>query len=224
MPKEPCWKCEKAPGENVFCAHCAALQPLPQDSDFFALLNQPYLFHLDLSALQDSFYTLSRQCHPDVYQKKGGRALAISTDNTALINAAYQTLSNPNARIPYLVALVDGLRPISTKPPEDIFDAVLELRETLDMVKEADAKERNRHLQTLFRQREQMIKWYRQEQADLEDQSGAWDRLEAKQGPPFTPAHRACAEKISRVLSHRAYMERVLNDTAPFFLETANPS
>src|ERR1700709_1687901 len=73
--------------------------------DFFALFSLPQHLHIDLAALEKSFYAQSRKLHPDRFasrpQLEQDAALAASSQ----LNDAYRTLRDPIARTEYLLSL-----------------------------------------------------------------------------------------------------------------------
>jgi molecular chaperone HscB len=73
--------------------------------DFFTTFSLPRKLHLNLSALEKSFYAQSRKLHPDRFaarpQAEQDAALAASS----ALNDAYRTLREPINRTEYLLSL-----------------------------------------------------------------------------------------------------------------------
>jgi molecular chaperone HscB len=63
--------------------------------DFFELLQIPRLFELDPKLLNDNYFRLQREYHPDKTHDNGAKS--------ALLNDAYKTLKNPLKRAEYMV-------------------------------------------------------------------------------------------------------------------------
>jgi curved DNA-binding protein CbpA len=80
--------------------------------DYFALLGETQRPWLDPDALKAKYHTLTASQHPDV---------AGATADFAEINRAYQTLSDPAARLRHLLDLESPAAMSRTQPvPEDI--------------------------------------------------------------------------------------------------------
>jgi molecular chaperone HscB len=137
-----CWSCG-APlaGTKPFCEACGKVQPPSPDIDYFAAFGLPRKLHIDLSALERSFYRLSRKLHPDVYAQASAEEQQWSLDQTSLLNDAYRTLKNPIARTEYLLKLEgivleagkseDGSLKES-RVPADLLEEVFELNMQLE--------------------------------------------------------------------------------------------
>jgi molecular chaperone HscB len=73
--------------------------------NYFEFYNLPISFTPDANAVKAKFYELSKKYHPDFYanesEDKQQEVLELSTIN----NKAYQTLSNPQKRLKYLLEL-----------------------------------------------------------------------------------------------------------------------
>ena len=100
--------------------------------NYFDFYNLPESFHIDEAALKKNFYALSKQYHPDFYanedETKQQEILEISTIN----NKAYQTLSDPNKRMEYILKQHDLVNE-GAKPqlPADFLMEMMDLNERL---------------------------------------------------------------------------------------------
>lgn len=74
-------------------------------ADYFEFYGLPVSFNPDAAALKQQFYKFSKQYHPDFYisesEEKQAEVLELSTLN----NKAYQVLSDPQKRLPYILEL-----------------------------------------------------------------------------------------------------------------------
>jgi len=97
-----CWSCSAATTEATsFCAACGLVQP-PGQSDHFARLGLERGFDIDMASLDRRYFELQRQLHPDRFARKTAREKAISQQQAAALNEAYETLKNPLKRARYL--------------------------------------------------------------------------------------------------------------------------
>src|SRR5437016_7128814 len=90
----------------------------------------PPRLNLDSSSLQQTFYELSRNYHPDFYQTKTPEEKSLSEAATAMINTAYETLNDPIRRVEYLLAL-EGMTAEqgNSKPAIGLFEEILSVQE-----------------------------------------------------------------------------------------------
>lgn len=216
LTKRACWSCGAEVDHLYSCPRCNALQRLPEEMDYFTCLSLDYRLQIDPKALEAKFYELSRKFHPDFFQNKSEAEKAISLENAAILNKAYRTLRDPIGRIEYLIGLAEGKNAIETEAPSDLFGEIFELQEAMEEIKQIppdDTAARRPLVQTLEGAKEKFQQRQGAEQKELEDLSARWDALTAAQsGRSFTEAQRACLKEMKKVLSHRAYLDRILND------------
>ncbi len=128
-----CWSCgARTAGPAPFCTACGAVQP-PGQVDHFARLGLERLFEVDMTQLDRRYFDLQRQLHPDRFARRTAREKALSQQQAAALNEAYETLRNPLRRARYLarslgVDLPDEGRTIDD--PELLMEA-MERREAL---------------------------------------------------------------------------------------------
>lgn len=105
--------------------------------DFFGLEHR---LDLDLKDLEQRFYSLSRQYHPDRYTLKSREEQQYALDATAILNDAYRTLRDPLTRAEYLLkenGFDIGEQGSKNVPPE-LLEEVFELNMALEELRGGD--------------------------------------------------------------------------------------
>jgi molecular chaperone HscB len=98
-----------------------------------ALELRPPKLGLDAADLQERFYRLSRQWHPDRFSRAGADQQQQALERTAVLNDAFRTLRDPVARAEYFLREHD-LEP-SSQPPPELLEEVFELNMALDALR-----------------------------------------------------------------------------------------
>ena len=128
-----CWQCGADRSSNLFCPRCSAIQPIPDDADYFEVLGVPRRLVQDPQLLQRRFYELHRQWHPDRYQTGPQEARSASLRNTAAVNRAYSTLRDPVERGEYWLTLEgETLGANNNRVPPELAELVFEVQEKLE--------------------------------------------------------------------------------------------
>lgn len=92
-------------------------------TDHFALLQTPRRPWLDSDSLKQSFFTRSAALHPDRIHDAAAAEKLAANEHYAALNAAYQCLREPCARLRHLLELELGAKPSDlTQVPEDLMD------------------------------------------------------------------------------------------------------
>src|ERR1700761_5321355 len=83
------------------------LRRMSHDSqpDYFTQFSLPQHLHIDLAALEKSFYAHSRKLHPDRFASKPREEQEAALAASSQLNDAYRTLRDPIARTEYLLSL-----------------------------------------------------------------------------------------------------------------------
>lgn len=76
-----------------------------QQPNYFEFYGLPIQFNPDQNAVKAKFYALSKQFHPDFYANESDEKQQEALDLSTLNNKAYQTLSNANKRLKYVLEL-----------------------------------------------------------------------------------------------------------------------
>lgn len=107
--------------------------------NYFEFYDIPESFHPDAAYIKKQFYALSKQFHPDFHanadDEKQQEILELSTLN----NKAYQTLSDPNKVLEYVLKLHD-LVSEGAKPqlPADFLMEMMDINERLMEIENAE--------------------------------------------------------------------------------------
>lgn len=128
-----CWSCKEEVGAGPFCGHCVKIQPVQGLNTYFTLFEIPESYDVDQGLLKQKFYELSRRLHPDYYSQMTPTEQRLARDNSAYLNAAFQTLSEPLRRAEYLLSLHAGAIGGNPSPPQELFEEILSAGELLDM-------------------------------------------------------------------------------------------
>jgi molecular chaperone HscB len=134
-----CWSCASPlAGARLVCESCGKIQPPSAAATYFEVFGLPRRLHIDLPALESTFYKLSRKLHPDIYARSGSDEQQWSLANTSLLNDAYRTLKSPLPRTEYLLQL-EGVQleepdkaAKQARTPPDLLEEVFELNMQLE--------------------------------------------------------------------------------------------
>jgi len=136
-----CWSCG-VPAPGLFCQGCHRLQPPPED--YFQIFGLEPGLALDVREMQRRFYDLSRQLHPDRFQRGDSREREYSLDATALLNDAWRTLRDPVRRAEYVLkrnGFDIGEQGTKDVPPE-LLEEVFEMNMSLEELRQGDESAR----------------------------------------------------------------------------------
>ena len=103
-----CWSC-KGPVLSfvTFCDTCGVIQPPGQSDHFFRLGLQP-TFDVDKEKLDQQYFHLQRQLHPDRFVSRSPQERSFSQQQATAINDAYESLREPLSRADYLIDLLSN--------------------------------------------------------------------------------------------------------------------
>ncbi len=212
----PCWSCQSDQVTFFNCSSCTAIQQFLHDTDYFTSFNMGYKLNIDLDLLEKQYYELSRRFHPDYFQQKPKEEQEISLGNTAFLNKGYQTLKNPQKRAAYLVSLVEGDDHLPTEAPAELFEDIFEIQETLEEIRaldQSDEAEFKKLKTVLDVSLEKMREFELDEKEKLHSLFVKWDCIEAdRKGGSFTDEQKGYLPQMKQILSHTAYLDRIIND------------
>jgi len=114
-------------------------------SDYYELLGLPRSLKLSLEDLQQRYYDLSRQLHPDRFMRKPEAERQRALEMSSSLNDAYRTLKEPIKRAHYLLSLEGfemGEQRSKDVPPE-LLEEVFELNMALEEMRGGDDSARS---------------------------------------------------------------------------------
>ena len=101
-----------------------------------ALELRPPKLGLDSADLQQRFYRLSRQWHPDRFSRAPAAEQEKALEMTAVLNDAFRTLRDPISRAEYFLK-EKGIE-LSKEAPPELLEEVFELNMALEELRDGD--------------------------------------------------------------------------------------
>jgi molecular chaperone HscB len=138
MGTTACWQCGAPVDDALICQQCHSLQPPP--ADYFCIFGIERRLDLDVDALQQAFYRLSRQLHPDRYTRRSPREQQYALEATAVLNDAWRVLRDPVQRAEYVLSQegFDIGEQRSKDVPPELLEEVFELNMALEELRGGD--------------------------------------------------------------------------------------
>ena len=211
-PPLVCWSCHERTAGTHFCPGCGKVLQLPQQSDYFAMLELPRKLWLEMSVLEQKFLQLSWKLHPDNFVNASQEEREISLKRSSELNDAYRTLRDPIGRVEYLLA-VEGARKEGEnkqQAPPELLEEVFELNESLDELR--DAKSSGGDTASLKQRLEAAEKNFEQKLAEVDGRLQAtareWDK--AIDDNADEAARKQVMAKLNELLNRRSYIRNLV--------------
>ena len=190
--------------------------------DFFTLFSLPRKLHLDLAALEKSFYAQSRKLHPDRFASKPQAEQEAALAASSALNDAYRTLRSPIPRTEYLLSLegiqleeqsraaTDLAKSTGTEKkqvaPPDLLEEAFELNMALEEMRMDPDPNTRRDLEAA---REKFTAMLDESQQQLESLWTQWDTaIDASDDP----AKEAAKQSMVALLNRRSYIRNLVRD------------
>src|SRR6266576_4085589 len=222
-----CWSCGSMRAAH-FCESCGKVQP-PVPVDYFTFFGLPPKLHVDVPALEKSFYELSRKLHPDLNARAGSQEQEWSMEQSSLLNDAYRTLKDPIKRTEYLLHLEGIVMEEQSKSATEQARATGEIKKQIvppDLLEEVF--ELNMHLEELRAQKKtddddpDLVAEIEKQKIALEAKHAAllqelqsywkdWDSL-VDHGNATSDERTLATTKMVDVLNRRNYIRNLVRD------------
>jgi molecular chaperone HscB len=196
-------------------------------NNYFTQFSLPLHLHIDLAALEKSFYALSRRLHPDRFAARSAEEQEAALGESSRLNDAYRTLKDPIARTEYLLKLegveleeqsksaTEAARASGTAKkqivPEDLLEEAFELNMQLEEMRAAKKMgEDDPQLRSdLLAAKAGFDARMATTQSELETLWADWDRaLDAADAP----AKLAARDAMVALLNRRSYLRNLVRD------------
>jgi molecular chaperone HscB len=103
--------------------------------DLFERLGLPRRFSVDPAAVEREYLARSRRTHPDYHAAADAAGQKASLEDTAALNEAYVTLTDPFRRAEYLLRLLNG--PTDKTQDQAFLTEMMETRERIEEIRTA---------------------------------------------------------------------------------------
>ena len=230
LPQETntCWSCGSMRAAH-FCGSCGKVQP-PSPVDYFTFFGLPPKLNLDVTALENGFYELSRKLHPDLTARAGSQEQQWSLEQSSLLNDAYRTLRDSIKRTQYLLKLegveLEEQSKAATERaratgevkkqivPPDLLEEVFELNMQLEELKMNKQMEEddpslmvdiNKHKTVLEEKYESLLQ-------ELQSYWQDWDELMDRNPRADSAERKRIIDKMVDVLNRRNYIRNLVRD------------
>jgi molecular chaperone HscB len=190
--------------------------------DFFSLFSLPRHLHLDLAALEKSFYAQSRKLHPDRFASKPQAEQDAALAASSALNDAYRTLRSPIARTEYLLSLegiqleeqsraaTDLAKSTGTEKkqiaPPDLLEEAFELNMALEEMRMDPDPNTRRDLEAA---RDKFTAMLAESQQQLES---LWTQWDAAIDSSDEAAKESAKQAMVALLNRRSYIRNLVRD------------
>jgi molecular chaperone HscB len=190
--------------------------------DYFTLFSLPQHLHLDLAALEKTFYAQSRKLHPDRFAARPLAEQEAALTASSQLNDAYRTLRDPILRTEYLLSLqgiqleeqsraaTDAAKATGTQKkqvaPPDLLEEAFELNMALEELKMGDDPDAREQLETARTKFTALL-------TETHQQLGAlWTQWDAAVDAANPTAKDAAIQAMVSLLNRRTYIRNLVRD------------
>jgi len=192
------------------------------ENSYFAQFELPRHLHIDLPALEKSFYAQSRKLHPDRFASKPQAEQDAALAASSQLNDAYRTLRDPIARTEYLLSLegvqmeeqsraaTDAAKASGTEKkqvaPSDLLEEAFELNMQLEEMRMDPDPNTRRDLEAA---RDKFTAMLADSQQQLE---GLWTKWDAGVDADDVAAKESARDAMVALLNRRSYIRNLVRD------------
>jgi molecular chaperone HscB len=177
-------------------------------TEYYEQLGIPRSLNLSLETLQQRYYELSRQLHPDRFMQKPEAERQRALDMSSALNDAYRTLKDPVKRAQYLLGLegFDIGEQRSKDVPPELLEEVFELNMALEEMRGGDDSARPQ-LEQAEKNFTNMLSQTDQQLKELFEQYDSFQSRDA-------------LSQIRNVLNRRKYIQNLLSEVEKTLIPT----
>jgi len=230
---QTCWSCGTMRAVH-FCEACGKVQP-PAPVDYFTFFALPRKLNLDVPAMENDFYELSRKLHPDLNARAASQEQEWSLQQSSLLNDAYRTLKDPIKRTQYLLKLegieLEEQSKTATEQarssgqvkkqivPPDLLEEVFELNMQLEELRglKKAGEDDPALIEEIGRQKLELEEKHEALLHELHEYWKTWDALiEREQAGQAVPAseRKQALDKLVDLLNRRNYIRNLVRDVS----------
>ena len=190
---------------------------------YFELFSLPRHLHIDLAALEKTFYAQSRRLHPDRFAAKPREEQEAALAASSQLNDAYRTLRDPIARTEYLLSLegvqleeqsraaTDAAKAAGTEKkqvaPPDLLEEAFELNMALEELKMGgDDPDVRAQLES---ERTKFTAMLSETQEQLE---ALWTKWDAAEDAGDSAGRDSTKQAMVALLNRRSYIRNLVRD------------
>jgi molecular chaperone HscB len=208
-----CPYCGARSGGAHFCHQCEKIQPVAAGTDYFTFFDLPRKLRLDEAALEKTFYSLSRQFHPDYFMGASSEERQASMERSSMLNDAYRTLRDRVSRGQYLLTL-RGYKEAEKKAPPDLLEEVFDLNMQIEELKAAKKMGDEEEVAGARSTLGEALAGLEEKLREIDDRLYAlfadWDS--AIDNPAAEEEGKRVLDRMSELLSHRSYIRNLVRD------------
>ena len=191
-------------------------------TDYFSLFSLPQHLHINLAALEKTFYAQSRKLHPDRFAAKPLAEQQAALAASSQLNDAYRTLRDPILRTEYLLSLqgiqleeqsraaTDLAKATGTEKkqvaPPDLLEEAFELNMALEEMKMDSDPNVRADLETA---RTKFTAMLAETQQHLES---LWTQWDAAVDASDDTAKDSAKQALVALLNRRSYIRNLVRD------------
>jgi molecular chaperone HscB len=191
-------------------------------TNYFSLFSLPQHLHLDLAALEKTFYAQSRKLHPDRFAAKPAAEQQAALAASSQLNDAYRTLRDPILRTEYLLSLqgvqleeqsraaTDLAKSTGTQKkqvaPPDLLEEAFELNMALEEMKMDPDPNVRADLETARTKFTAMLAETQQQLESL------WTQWDTAVDASNEAAKAAAVQAMVALLNRRSYIRNLVRD------------